>query len=131
MVAVYAGQEEQWRRIARIRLHQIHKEKTGSVNEGLLQASKQAVEPGLEEPPAEPQSKHVAARIKQVFESIISSEELPRQPGSLGSLSDHLNNTSRNKRSGQQQADALHTLHQITSASLNAERPRLRKLALQ
>ena len=118
-----AGQEEQWRRIARIRMHQIRKEKAGATGQALVQAEPQLVEAGAADDPAGPQTKHVAARIKQVFENIISSEELPRQPGSLGSFSDHLNNTGQKAASVQQDADALHSLQQVTSASLNADRP--------
>lgn len=117
-----AGQEEQWRRIATIRMHQIRKEKLGNSQEELTQTSKQPVEADLEERPGEPYSQQLAFKIRDVFERIISSEELPRQPGSLGSLTDHLKNTVQSAP----QSDAMQSLQQVTAASLKAERPHMR-----
>ena len=87
------------------------------------------MEPDRDGSATEPHSKHIADRIQPVFENIISSEELPRQPGSLGSLSDHMNNSGQTGKTAQQQSKAMQSLQQITEASLMAERPRLRKLA--
>ena len=120
----YAGQEEQWRRIARIRMHQIRKETMGNAHETLRQTNQQPAEVVYGEDLAEPYSKHVAAKIKHVFENIITSEELPRQPGSLGSLRDHLSNTAKSSKLTQPQIEALQSLQQVTAASLNAENPR-------
>ena len=111
-------------------MHQIHNEKASNANQDVLHTDTQPN--GMEANPEGsldgPQSKHVTARIKQMFESVISSEELPRQPGSLGSLSDHLNNTGQTAKPAQQSAKAIQSLQQVTAASLNAEKPR--KLAL-
>lgn len=119
-----AGQEEQWRRIARIRMHQIRKETMGNALVDLTQTDQQPVEAVHGEDLAEPYSKHVAAKIKHVFENIITSEELPRQPGSLGSLRDHLSNTAGKNKLAQPEMEAMQSLQQVTAASLNAERPR-------
>ena len=119
-----AGQEEQWRRIARIRMHQIRKETMGNAHATFTQTNQQPVKALHGEDLAEPYSKHVAAKIKHVFENIITSEELPRQPGSLGSLRDHLSNTAKKSQLSHSQIEAMQNLQQVTAASLNAERPR-------
>ena len=119
-----AGQEEQWRRIARIRMHQIRKESMGNAHEALTQTIQQPVEAVHGEDLAEPYSQHIAAGIKHVFENIITSEELPRQPGSLGSLRDHLSNIANKQSLAQPQMEAMQSLQEVTAASLNAEKPR-------
>lgn len=117
------GQEEQWRRIARIRMHQIQKEKPGNTQEAVTETSDEPVEINFEDGPVEPHSQQLAFKIKGVFERIIAAEELPRKPGSLGSLTDHLKNTVR---STQTHRDSMQSLEQVTAASLKAERPHLR-----
>lgn len=107
-------------------MHQIHKEKASNANQGVLQSETQPSDTEAD-PEASldgPHSKHITARIKQIFEDVISSEELPRQPGSLGSLSDHLNNTGQTTKAAQQSVKAIQSLQQVTAASLNAEKPR-------
>lgn len=121
-----AGQDEQWRRIARIRMHQIRKESMGNAQQTLTQPNEQPVAAVLEDALAEPYSEHVAAKIRHVFEHIIRSEELPRKPGSLGSLRDHLKNTAKNSKLAQPQMQAMQRLQEVTTASLNAEQPQKR-----
>ena len=104
-------------------MHQIRKEKMGNSQETLTRTSKQPVGVDLEEGSIEPHKQQLAFKIKGVFEKIISSEELPRKPGSLGSLTDHLKNTVH---STQPDSDAMQSLEQVTAASLKAERPRSR-----
>ena len=108
-------------------MHQIRKETMGNAQGTLTQTNEQPVEADLEETLVEPYSQHLAAKIKHVFDSVISSEEMPRQPGSLGSLKDHLSNTAKNSKSAQSQPEAMQSLQQVTAASLNAERPHKRK----
>lgn len=95
----------------------------GNSQEAVTQTSNQPVEINLEDGPVEPHSQQLAFKVKDVFERIISSEELPRKPGSLGSLTDHLKNTVH---STQPNLDEMQSLEQVTAASLKAERPHLR-----
>lgn len=104
-------------------MHQIRKESMGNAHETLMQTIQQPEEAGHGEDLAEPYSQHIAAKIKHVFENIITSEELPRQPGSLGSLRDHLSNIANKKSLAQPQMEAMQSLQEVTTASLNAERP--------
>ncbi len=66
MMQCHLGQAEQWRRIARIRLHQIQEEKAASTVNALGQAHTQS-DPQAEAAPEGPLSKHAAAKIRQVF----------------------------------------------------------------
>lgn len=99
-------------------MHQIRKESMGNAQH----TNEQPVEVDFGDGVAEPYSEHVAAKIKHVFENIISSEELPRKPGSLGSLRDHLSNTAKNSKLAQPQTQAMQRLQEVTAASLNAEK---------
>lgn len=103
-------------------MHQIRKESMGNAQQTLTQTDEQPVKAVLGDGLAEPYSEHVAAKIKHVFENIISSEELPRKPGSLGSLKDHLSNTAKNSKLAQPQMQAMQRLQEVTAASLNAEK---------
>ncbi|DBB12052.1 hypothetical protein WJX82_005280 [Trebouxia sp. C0006] len=126
------GQAEQWRRIARIRFHQIQEEKAASTVNALEQAHAQS-DPQAEAAPEEPLSKHAAAKIRQAFEHIISSEELPRQPRIIGSLTDHLNSSGQPAKSIKQKSaltDSLHQIRTVDATTLKSARTQHRKLTL-
>lgn len=91
------GQAEQWQRIARIRLHQVQQQQE-ALNKPPEQANQQATETKFAEDSDDPTVRHAAAKARQVFENIISSEELPRHPKSIGSLSEHLSNTGKDSK---------------------------------
>ncbi len=126
----HAGQAEQWRRIARIRLHQTRQENEAGSGKSLEQSTQQAVQTEAEPALEEPLSKHAAAKIRKVFENIISNEELPRQPGTIGSLSEHLSSATKTG-TGKERKQALkltENLQQIHAA--NSARVQHRKMAL-
>lgn len=77
-----AGQAEQWNRIARVKLHQYQQ-----LNKA-QDASSTEVQPSAVTD-AEPHAQHLNMMVKQAFESIISSEELPRPRSHTGSLEEH------------------------------------------
>lgn len=112
----HAGQAEQWQRIARIRLHQARQDSVAAVDKALEQSKQQVVQSESELEPEVPLSKHAAAKVRQVFESIISSEELPRQTGSVGSLSDHLNSSDKAGKDWPAKSMLVEGLQQIKAA---------------
>lgn len=76
------GQAEQWNRVARIKLHE-YQHLSNTPEEGNFQDVATLAEP---EQPHEPHAQHLAMMIKQAFESVISSEELPKLKSQTGSL---------------------------------------------
>lgn len=90
-------------------------------------------DPQAEAAPEEPLSKHAAAKIRQAFEHIISSEELPRQPRIIGSLTDHLNSSGQPAKSIKQKSaltDSLQQIRTVDATTLKSARTQHRKLTL-
>ena len=87
MVAHALGQAEQFTRIARIRLHQ-YQQLDSSHDDSIPDDAAVSIptEPVL---PPEPRAQHLAMMVKQAFEGVISSEELPRPRSQTGSLQEH------------------------------------------
>ena len=132
VIQCHPGQAEQWRRIARIRLHQVQEEKAASTVDALEQAHAQS-DPQAETAPEELLSKHAAAKIRQAFEHIISSEELPRQPRIIGSLTDHLNSSGQPGKGIKQKSvltDSLQQIRAFDAKTLKSARAQHRKLTL-
>ena len=75
-------------------------------------------EAGAEVAPEEPLSKHAAAKIRQAFEHIISTEELPQKPRTTGSLTDHLNNDSTSGKHAKQNSKFTKSLEQIHATNV-------------
>lgn len=128
----HAGQAEQWRRIARIRLHQSQQDYEAGASSELEKPHLNSQEPGAEVAHAEPLSKHAAAKIRQAFEHIISSEELPRKPRTTGSLTDHLITDSDSGKHAKRMSQVTKSLEQIhaTNVRILGSRAQHRKLTL-
>ena len=83
----HAGQAEQFTRIARIRLHQ-YQQLNSAQDDSTPDGANMSNLTEFELPP-DPHAQHLAMMVRQAFESVISSEELPRPRSQTGSLQEH------------------------------------------
>ena len=107
----HAGQAERWRRVAVVSLHGSRPQSSGKNNHIEDQATQHPGEDATAD--MQKESRHAAAKAKKVFERIISIEELPRQHGTIGSLTDHLQS-----RDGKQVSEQASTPPQLTAAAV-------------